>query len=68
MSKNGVKTFANHVKVKKSILEVPWKEVSYKDTKGNNCSITMRIVYEVTERTIDKNGQILFGLISVGER
>ena len=36
-----------------------WKEVSYKDTKGNNHSITMRIVYEVTERTIDKNGQIL---------
>ena len=36
-----------------------WKDVDYKDSEGNNKTITMRIVYEVIERTIDKDGQFL---------
>ena len=36
-----------------------WKDVEYKDSEGNVKTITMRIVYEVIERTIDKNGQYL---------
>lgn len=34
-----------------------WKDVDYKDSEGNNKTITMRIVYEVIERTTDRNGQ-----------
>lgn len=37
-----------------------WKDVTYKDAQGNKKTITMRIVYEIIERTIDKNGQYLF--------
>jgi len=36
-----------------------FKEVAYKDAEGNDCTRDIRIVYEVTERTIDKKGQIL---------
>lgn len=36
-----------------------WKEVEYKDPDGNSKSITMRIVYEIIERTTDKDGQFL---------
>ena len=36
-----------------------WKSVEYFTETGESKSITMRIVYEVTERTIDKYGQIL---------
>ena len=36
-----------------------WKTVRYKTEKGENKSIDMRIVYEITERTIDKHGQVL---------
>ena len=36
-----------------------WKDVDYKDSEGNNKTITMRIVYEVIERTSDKDGQFL---------
>ena len=36
-----------------------WKDVDYKDSEGNNRTITMRIVYEVIERTTDKDGQFL---------
>lgn len=36
-----------------------WKDVYYKDSEGNNKTITMRIVYEVTERTTDRDGQFL---------
>ena len=36
-----------------------WKDVNYLDFKGNSKTITMRIVYEVIERTMDKNGQFL---------
>ena len=35
------------------------KDVVYKDSEGNDCVKTVRIVYEITERTIDKYGQIL---------
>jgi hypothetical protein len=35
------------------------KEITYKDAEGKNCTASIRIVYEVTERTIDKHGQIL---------
>lgn len=36
-----------------------WKDVLYTDDNGEDKSICMRIVYEVIERTIDKNGQFL---------
>ena len=36
-----------------------WKDVAYTDSEGTSKTITMRIVYEVIERTIDKNGQYL---------
>ena len=36
-----------------------WKEVNYMDAEGNNKTITMRIVYEITERTTDRDGQYL---------
>ena len=36
-----------------------WKKVNYKTETGEAKSIDMRIVYEITERTIDKHGQIL---------
>lgn len=36
-----------------------WKDVNYTDSEGNSKTITMRIVYEVIERTMDKNGQYL---------
>ena len=36
-----------------------WKKVTYKVESGESKSIDMRIVYEITERTIDKHGQIL---------
>lgn len=36
-----------------------WKKVTYKTESGESKSIDMRIVYEITERTIDKFGQIL---------
>jgi hypothetical protein len=36
-----------------------WKPVSYKTENGEAKTIDMRIVYEITERTVDKYGQIL---------
>ena len=36
-----------------------WKEVTYTDSEGESKTITMRIVYEVIERTMDRNGQFL---------
>ena len=36
-----------------------WKDVVYTGSKGESKNITMRIVYEVIERTTDKNGQFL---------
>ena len=36
-----------------------WKTVPYKTESGESKSIEMRIVYEITERTIDKTGQCL---------
>ena len=36
-----------------------WKDVEYKDSEGNTKTITMRIVYEVIERTTDRDGQFL---------
>ena len=36
-----------------------WKDVDYKDSEGNDKSITMRIVYEIIERTMDCDGQFL---------
>ncbi len=36
-----------------------WKKVTYKTEAGESKSIDMRIVYEITERTIDKHGQVL---------
>lgn len=36
-----------------------WKDVMYVTESGEHKNIGMRIVYEVIERTIDKNGQIL---------
>ena len=36
-----------------------WKDVAYTDSEGESKTITMRIVYEVIERTTDKNGQFL---------
>lgn len=36
-----------------------WKDVEYKDSTGSTKTIGMRIVYEIIERTIDKDGQIL---------
>lgn len=36
-----------------------WKDVDYKDSEGNEKSITMRIVYEIIERTMDRDGQFL---------
>ena len=36
-----------------------WKDVTYTDSEGESKTITMRIVYEVIERTTDKNGQFL---------
>lgn len=35
------------------------KDVTCKDSEGNDCTRSVRIVYEVTERTIDSKGQIL---------
>ena len=35
------------------------KDISYKDAEGKTCTKSIRIVYEVIERTIDKHGQIL---------
>ena len=36
-----------------------WKDVAFKDSNGVTKTMGMRIGYEVIERTIDKNGQIL---------
>lgn len=36
-----------------------WKAVNYIDANGDGKIITMRIVYEITERTITKDGQYL---------
>lgn len=36
-----------------------WKEVSYIGMDGREKKPTIRIVFEITKRTIDKNGQIL---------
>ena len=36
-----------------------WKDVDYTDSDGNSKSITMRIVYEITERVTDHYGQYL---------
>ena len=36
-----------------------WKDVTYKDAEGNEEKLGMRIGYEITERTIDKQGQYL---------
>ena len=36
-----------------------WREISYTDAKGQSHSMTLRLVYEVTVRTIDRNGQYL---------
>ena len=36
-----------------------WKDVDYKDSEGNDKSIAMRIVYEIIERTMDRDGQFL---------
>lgn len=36
-----------------------WKDVTYKDSEGNSQTVKVRVAYEVTERTIDKRGQIL---------
>lgn len=36
-----------------------WKNVEYTDSEGTTKTITMRIVYEIIERTMDKNGQYL---------
>ena len=36
-----------------------WKDVTYKTGIGETKTMGMRIVYEITERTIDKHGQIL---------
>ena len=35
------------------------KDITCKDTEGKACTRSIRIVYEVIERTIDKHGQIL---------
>lgn len=37
-----------------------WKEISYTLEDGEDKTTTIRIVYEITERTIDKHGQYLF--------
>ncbi len=39
-----------------------WKPVSNVTEKNEKKTIEMRIVYEITERTIDENGQILLEL------
>ena len=36
-----------------------WKPVTYTTESGESKTVDMRIVYEITERTIDKKGQIL---------
>ena len=36
-----------------------WKPVTYVGMDGKKKTTTVRIVFEVTERTIDKNGQVL---------
>lgn len=36
-----------------------WKDVAYRDSEGISKSITMRIVYEIIERTTDHDGQFL---------
>ena len=36
-----------------------WKPCEYKDKNGNKCTKEVRIVYEITERQIDKHGQCL---------
>ena len=36
-----------------------WREVSYLDKDGKPKVETLRMVYEITERTIDKRGQVL---------
>ena len=36
-----------------------WKQITYESTEGKKCTKTLRIVFEVTERTIDKTGQVL---------
>ncbi len=36
-----------------------WKEASYKGREGTTHTVTLRVVYEVTERSIDKYGQYL---------
>ena len=36
-----------------------WIERSYRDASGNTRRITLRAVYEITERTMEPNGQLL---------
>ena len=36
-----------------------WKEIEYIGSDGNPCTVTIRIVYEIIERSIDKHGQFL---------
>ena len=37
-----------------------WKDISYTTEDGIQKTVTLRIGYEITERTIDKKGQFLF--------
>lgn len=37
-----------------------WKDISYTTEDGSQTTVTLRIGYEITERTIDKKGQFLF--------
>ncbi len=37
-----------------------WKEIEYTGSDGNPHTVTIRIVYEIIERSIDKHGQMLF--------
>lgn len=37
-----------------------WKDISYTTEDGSQKTVTLRIGYEITERTIDKKGQFLF--------
>ena len=36
-----------------------WKETSYKDRDGAAHAVTLRVVYEVAERSVDRHGQYL---------
>lgn len=59
LAKNVCKDIRHPREGKTGYVGSSWKDVEYKDSTGVTKTIGMHIVYEIIERTIDKDGQML---------